>query len=106
MQAAAEQRQYLTAACVIVLILSPARAAFDLLQAYSLFNNPFNPACGQSTPLLINIWLDNTPELQPIVVAVSSPLPLTLSLRLLAKAHARVRLIAADVERARAGDGV
>ena len=56
----------------------------------------------------INIWLECTPEFQPIliVVAVSSLLPLTLSLWLLAKEHARARLIAADVERARAGDGV
>jgi hypothetical protein len=36
---------------------------------------------------------------------VSSPLTLTLSLWLLTKAVARARLIAADVERARGGDG-
>ena len=110
-QAAAENRRRLTAACVIVLVTYPARAAFDLLQAYALSNGPFNPACRlcdpcQSTPYLINNWLIFTPEFQPIVVAVSSPLPLTLSLWLLTKAVASSRLIAADVERARAGDGV
>ncbi len=110
MQAAVEQRRRLTAACVIVLITFPARAAFDLLHAYAIFNDPLNPACGecdpcQSTPYIISIWLDHTPEFRSIVVAMSSPLPLTLSLWLLTKAHTRVRLIAADVERARAGDG-
>jgi hypothetical protein len=110
MQAAAEQRRRLTVACVIVLITFPVRAAFDLLQAYADFNDPYNPACGncdpcQSTPFLISNWFTFTPEFQSIVVAVSSPLPLTLSLWLLTKAHARARLIAADVERARAGVG-
>ena len=111
MQFAADQRQRLTVACVIVLITFPARAAFDLLHAYAIFNDPFNPACGecdpcQSTPILINTWLHYTPEFRSIVVAVSSPLPLTLSLWLLTKAQARVRLIAEDLERARVGDGV
>jgi hypothetical protein len=110
MQAAEQQRRRLTAACVIVLIAFPARAAFDLLNAYGSFNDPYNPACGscdscQSTPFLINNWLNYTPEFQASVVAVSSPLPLTLSLWLLTKGHSRARLIAADVERARAGDG-
>jgi hypothetical protein len=111
MQAAAEHRRRLTAACVIVLVTFPARAAFDLLHAYAIFNDPFNPACGecdpcQSTPILINTWLHYTPEFRSIAVAVSSPLPLTLSLWLVTKAVERVRLIAADVERARVGDGV
>ena len=111
MQAAAEQRRRLTAACVIVLITFPARAAFDLLQAYAFFNDPHNNACGpcdacQSTPSLVHHWLNFTPEFQAIVVAVSSPLPLTLSLWLLTKVRARVRLIAADLEKARACDGV
>ena len=111
MQAAAEQRRRLTAACVIVLIAFPARAAFDLLQAYAFFNDPHNNACSpcdacQSTPSLVHHWLNFTPEFQAIVVAVSSPLPLTMSLWLLTKVRARVRLIAADLERARASDGV
>ena len=111
MQAAADNRRRLTAACVIVLVTFPARAAFDLLFAYAGFNSPINPACAtcdpcQSTGYLISTWLDYTPEFQPIVVAVSSPLPLTLSLWLLTKAHARARLIAANVQRTRVGGGV
>ena len=111
MQAAAEQRRRLTAACVIVLITFPARAAFDLLQTYAKFNDEISIACGpcdacQSTPYIIRSWLNYTPEFLPIVVAVSSPLPLTLSLWLLTKGHARARLIAVDVQRARAGDRV
>ena len=111
MQAAAEQRWRLTAACVIVLVTFPVRAAYDLLKAYANFNDPFNSACGpcdscQSTPFLIRNWIDHTPEFRPIVVAVSSPLPLTLSLWLLTKAVVRARLIAANVEQACAGDGL
>jgi hypothetical protein len=111
MQAAAKHRRRLTAACLVVLITFPARAAFDLLHAYAIFNDPFNPACGQcdpcqSTPILINTWLHYTPEFRSIAVAASSPLPLTLSLWLLTKAHTRARLIAADVERACVGDKV
>ena len=111
MQFAAEQRRRLIAACVIVLVTFPARAAFDLLQAYAFFDDPKNPACQhcdtcQSTRHLIYTWLEYTPEFRATVVALSSPLPLTLSLWLLAAAHARVRLITADVERVRAGDGV
>ena len=105
MQAAAEHRRRMTAACVVVLVTFPARAAFDLLFAYSTFNDPLNPSCGQcdpcqSTSYLINKWLQFTPEFQTIVVAVSSPLPLILSLWLVTKAHARMLLIAADVDRA------
>ena len=108
MQAAAQHRRRLTAACVIVLVTFPARAAFDLLQAYAAFKAPISTACGQcdmcqSTQVLIAIWLNYTPEFQAIVVAVSSPLTHTLSLWLLTKAVARARLIAADVERAGTG---
>jgi hypothetical protein len=112
MQAAAEHRRRLTAACVIFLITFPARAALDLLLAYADLNDQANPAaCGlcdpcQDTQILNAIWLNYTPEFQAIVVAVSSPLPLTLSLWLVTKAHSRARLIAADVEQARVGDGV
>ena len=110
-EATSEQRRRIVIACVVVLVTFPVRAAFDLLNAYSLFYDPYNNACGpcstcQSESLLINTWLDYTPELQPILVAVSSPLPLTLSLWLLTKAHARARLIAANVQRLRVGDGV
>ena len=94
MQAAVEQRRRLIAACLIVLITFPARTAYDLLKAYSNLNYPLNPACGpcdscQSTQFLILNWLDRTPEFRSIAVALSSPLPLTLSLWLLTKAVAR-----------------
>jgi hypothetical protein len=108
MHAAADQRRRLTAACAIVLLTFPARAAFNFLQAYSAFDVRYNPACSacdpcQSENFLIQSWITFTPEFQPIVVAVSSPLPLTLSLWLMTKAVARARLIAADVERAGKG---
>ena len=106
MQAAAQQRRRLTVACVIVLITFPARAAFDLLNAFSTVRDIQTPDCGvcdscQSEQWLIRHWIDYTPEFQSIVVAVSSPLPLILSLWLITKAHARARSIAADVRRAR-----
>jgi hypothetical protein len=68
-QASVEQRRRLTSACVIVLITFPARAAFDLLQAYATFNDPINPACAQcdpcqTLPFLVSRWLVYTPEFQ------------------------------------------
>jgi hypothetical protein len=112
MHAAAEQRRRLTAACVTILITFPVRAAFDFMYAYSEINNSGrNPACGicdacQTRQVFVNVWLNYTPEFQAVVVAVSSPLPLTLSLWLLTKAHARARLITTKVQRAVLGNGV
>ncbi len=88
------QRRRLVAACAIVLASFPARAAYDFLQAYSNFNVPVNPACGQCDPcqseqLLIQAWLAYTPEFQPIVVALSSPLPMICSLWLMMSAWER-----------------
>jgi len=87
-KAAVDQRRRLIAACALVLITFPARAAFDLLQAYSSFQDPYNFECGycdpcQSKRLLIHVWLQYTPEFQAIVVALSSPLPLSVSLWLM-----------------------
>ena len=107
-QAAAEQRQRLVIACVVVLFTFPARAAFDLLNAYSSFNDPYNPACGicdpcQSTRVLVQFWIFNTPEFQPIVVALSSPLPLLVSLWILTGAYAQAYAISLSILRARLG---
>jgi hypothetical protein len=93
-KAAAEQRRRLVAACAIVLVSFPARAAFDLLYAYGLFNDPDNPACGQCDPCqseqnLIQVWLEYTPEFEPVVVAMSSPLPMIWSLWLMMSAWER-----------------
>ena len=103
-QAAVEHRRRLTAACLIVLIFFPARAVYDLLFAYSSFDAPLNPACGicdpcQSDQYLIAQVLLYSPEFQPIVIVLSSPLSLSLSLFLITKAHERAQLIAADVQR-------
>ena len=48
-------------------------------------------ACAACNPdaLLINEWFNYTPELQPIVVALSSPLPLLLCLCQLTKVQAQ-----------------
>ena len=93
-KAAVEQRRRLVAACAIVLASFPARAAYDFLQAYSNFSVPLNAACGQCDPcqseqLLIQAWLAYTPEFQPIVVALSSPLPMMWSLWLMMSAWER-----------------
>ena len=105
MHAAADQRRRLTAACAIVLLTFPARAAFNFLQAYSAFDVRYNPACStcdpcQSENFLIQSWITFTPEFQPIVVAVSSPLPLALSLWLITKAHAQAYAISLNMLRA------
>ena len=109
-EATSEQRRRIVIACVVVLVTFPVRAAFDLLNAYSLFYDPYNNACGpcstcQSESLLINTWLDYTPELQPIVVALSSPLPLFVSLWIITGAQARAIAIVALMKRARLGTG-
>ena len=107
-QAAAEQRRRLVMACVVVLITFPARAAYDLLRAYTAFNDPTNPACGtcdrcQSDRWLVQEWLNYTPEFQPIVVALSSPLPLLVSLWIITGAHAQAYAISLSILRARLG---
>jgi hypothetical protein len=127
MRAAAEQRRRLTLACVVVLISFPCRIAFDLLQAYATYNVQVNALCPspcgacrsyqyvrRSLPaaLLCNIvdmyvvraWLAYTPEFQPLVVAFSSPLPLTVSLWLITAAHTRALALQAAVQQYAAGD--
>ena len=92
------QRRRFVAACAIVLIAFFARASFDLLFAYSLFNDPYNPACGicdpcQTDAYLTRKWLAYTPEFQSIVVALSSPLPLVISLWLMMTKEDRMQLV-------------
>ena len=64
--------------------------------------------CGpcQSLPYLIKTWLIYTPEFQPIIVALSSPLPLVVSLWIITQAHTRAFGIAFNVLRARLGRDV
>jgi hypothetical protein len=127
MRAAAEQRRRLILACAVVLISFPCRIAFDLLQAYATYNVQFNELCPspcgtcqsnqyvqRSLPaaLLCNVvnmyavraWLAYTPEFQPLVVAVSSPLPLTVSLWLITAAHTRALALQASLQKYTAGD--
>ena len=104
MHAAAEQRRRLTLACVIVLVFFPCRAAFDLLQAYASYDVRYNSLCPspcgtcQSTQYVVRAWLAYTPEFQPLVVALSSPLPLTVSLWLITSAHTRALAIHRNVQ--------
>ena len=51
-------------------------------------------------------WLAYTPEFQPLVVALSSPVPLTLSLWLITSAHARALAIAVNVQQAGLADNL
>ena len=127
MRAAAEQRRRLTLACVFVLISFPCRVAFNLLQAYSTYDVQFNDLCSspcgscqsnQYVPwrllpasLLCNVlnmyvvraWLAYTPEFQPLVVALSTPLPLTVSLWLITAAHTRALALHANMRLAMKG---
>ena len=110
-QAAAKQRRHLVIACLVVLITFPARAAYDLLYAYSNFMAPGDPACGicdpcQSNQFLIGVWMGYTPEFQPIVVALSSPLPLSVSLWIITSAHAKAYEISVNILRTRFGRAV
>lgn len=123
MKAAAEQRKRLVMACVVVLVTFPARAAFDLLQAYAVYDVQYNGLCSpcgacQSTQYaphtlsslqkcntllmyVVRAWLAYTPEFQSLVVALSSPLPLTVSLWLITSAHKRAAVIQAAVQMAK-----
>ena len=108
-QAAAQQRRRLVIACVVVLVTFPARAAFDLLRAYSVFNAQPSPSCVgncepcQSDRFIINMWIALTPEFQSTVVALSSPLPLFVSLWIITGAHAQAYAISLNILRARLG---
>ena len=109
-QAAVDQRRRLVIACVSVLVTFPARAAFDVLNAYIAFNDPLNLSCGlcgpcQSDRFLIYVWLSFTPQLQPVVVALSSPLPLLVSIWIITGAHAQAYAISLNILRARLGRG-
>ena len=98
--AATAQRRRFVGACSIVLLTFLLRASFDLLNAYANVNSPQNssPLCGlcdpcQSDQFLIYIWLQYTPEFQSIVVALSSPLPLVVSLWLMMTKEDRMLLV-------------
>ena len=95
---ATAQRRRFVGACSIVLFTFLLRASFDLLNAYSAFNNQHNPLCGPCDPCqsdrhLIRVWLQYTPEFQAIVVALSSPLPLVVSLWLMMTKEDRMLLV-------------
>lgn len=102
--AAAVQRRRLTLACVVVLITFPARAVFDLLQAYSSFDAGYSAFCGpcedcQTNQYIVRAWINYTPEFNSITMAVSSPLPLVLSLWLITSAHARAHAVSATMQK-------
>ncbi len=58
--------------------------------AYASFDAPENAACNvfgacQSVRFLLGKWLNNSPHSRPIVDAFGSPLPVSLSVTLLAQ---------------------
>ena len=92
------QRRRVVAACCMVFITFIVRASFDLLQAYAAFNDPYNPECGicdpcQTDAYLIRKWISCTPHFQAIVVPLSSPLPLMISLWLMMTTEERLQLL-------------
>jgi hypothetical protein len=100
-QASVLQRRRMALACGTVLVTFPLRASYAILNALSIAILP-NPACGacdscQSTVWLVRRWLDLTPEFEPVVVALSSPLPLVLSLWLITAARRRALEIAVGI---------
>ena len=95
---ATAQRRRIVAACAIVLITFFLRASFDMLIAYSNFRDQKSSLCGscdpcQSDAFLIAVWLNYTPEFQAIVVVLSSPLPLVVSLWLMMTKEDRMLLL-------------
>jgi hypothetical protein len=95
---ATAQRRRFVGACSIVLVTFFLRASFDLLKAYSNIDNQYNPLCGRCDPCqsdryLINVWFGYTPEFRATVVALSSPLPLVVSLWLMMTKEDRMLLV-------------
>jgi hypothetical protein len=85
LQLSADQRRRLTVACFVVALTFPSRTAFQLLNAYSLFESDSDSKCDpcapcQSDPILIQNWIFYTPEFGAIVVALSSPITISFSL--------------------------
>jgi hypothetical protein len=95
---ATAQRRRFVAVCSIVLVTFFLRASFDLLNAYANIDIQYNRLCGacdpcQSVQVLIHIWFDYTPEFRATVVALSSPLPLVVSLWLMMTKEDRMLLV-------------
>ncbi len=96
--AATAQRWRFVAACSIVLITFLLRAFLDLLFVYAFVNVPRNFDCDicdpcQTDAYLIQSWISFTPEFQSIVVTLSSPLPLVISLWLMMTKEERAQLL-------------
>ena len=96
--AAIAQRRRFVAACGVVLITFILRASLDLLRAYALSDGLQNPDCHtcgpcQTEAAQVRTWFDFTPEFEPIVVTLSSPLPLVISLWLMVTKEERAQLM-------------
>ena len=59
--------------------------------------------CNNLDMYVVKAWLLYTPEFQSVVVALSSPLPLTLSLWLITAAHTRALALHANMRLAMKG---
>ena len=103
MQAAVAQQKRLVAVCVMVFLTFQPRAIFDIIQAIGNQDTVANLSkCGvcdtcQSVYLLVNLWLRYTPEFRAIAVALSSPLPLSVSLWFMMSEHERDLLRTGDL---------
>ena len=96
--AATAQRRQFVAACSIVLFTFILRASLNLLLVYAFVNVPRSFDCGICDPCqtdahLIQTWIYHTPEFQTIVVTLSSPLPLVISLWLMMTKEERAQLL-------------
>jgi len=96
--AATAQRRRFVAACSIVLVTFIPRACLDLLLLHAFVNVPRNLDCDicdpcQTDAYLIQIWTYYTPQFQTIVVTLSSPLPLAISLWLMMTKEERAQLL-------------
>jgi len=85
MLAAASQRRQLLVCYALVLATFVPRAAFNVLNVIANVNVAYNSDCGacdecQTLGSIVSSFLNATPEFQAIVVAISSPLPLTVSI--------------------------
>ena len=94
---ATSRRRRFVAACGVVLVTFILRASLNLLQAFALsdgLNNTNCPTCGscQTDSYLVSRWFDYTPEFEAVVIALSSPLQLVISLWLMMTKQERALL--------------
>ena len=101
--ASRDQRRRLLPTCLYITVAFTLNAAWSVIVAYTVSSEKY--VCGdfcdpcQSQEFLIYYALYYTPELENVIYALSSPMPLLLSLWFITAARLRARSIAREMKR-------